>query len=171
MLATGAKGERIGNMPRKMITIAALAVAVGALSSASTRVAQADQKSFQVNATVSSSTTISSIPNVNIGAWTAATSQTFDVTVATNDSGGYTVAFAGLTPNAFTLVGTKGGKSTYTVTGPPNDTTYSPGIAGKTPLTTSPSTFTIHLTAPTDLAPDTYSDTLTVTVLSATASQ
>jgi outer membrane receptor protein involved in Fe transport len=100
-------------MTHKIITIAAAALAIGALAVAP-RLAEAAP--VTVTATVATTSTVSAT-NVSTTTWTGLTAEAvpFTVSVITNDAAGYTFTFTG----PFTIAGTTtpGNVVTYTVTG------------------------------------------------------
>jgi hypothetical protein len=162
------------NMTHKIITIAAAALAIGALSVAP-RVAEAANVS--VSATVSTTGAITAATNAITTAWTGASAAAvpFTVTVTTNDSAGYDFTFTGTNAAsaAFFLLGTKTANHVvYTVTGTAtgdtgaytNGTSGSASYSGPTAPTGDVSTFNVNLPISLNVAADTYVDTLVATI-------
>jgi hypothetical protein len=165
-------------MIRKIIPIAAIALAIGTLTVAP-RVATAASptSSVTVSAVVPTSATVTTT-SATLASWTAANqTATFTVTVTTSDSNGWTFNFYDSSAT------TSNYEPTYTLTGQAHSNTGQFGIfvpyaganqfylneaspgTGSPKFTTSaaPITFTCSFSTPPTVA-DTYTDTVTVAV-------
>lgn len=165
---------RTSNMTRKIITLAATALSIGALSFAPHAALAVDTQNMTVRAEVDPTADIVVNTQPQTITWTGAAAQPvpFTVTVTSNDLLGYVFTFTGANPTPFELVGT-GGNTTvvpYTVTGTAGDVeTYTSGAPGANAFTADASagvlsTFNVNLPVQAAVPADIYSDTLTVLV-------
>lgn len=159
-------------MTRKIITLAAAALAIGTLALAPRAV---EAQSIGVSAAVSTASAISGSTNANTVTWTGAAIQAvpFTITVVSNDTAGYQFTFTGAGAPAFSLHGTAipanavaytvtavgGAAETYT-SGTLNATVY----PGPTPGPGTTSTFDVNLPIAANVTSDTYVDTITAIV-------
>ncbi len=127
-----------------------------------------------VSVTVLPSATITTSQLAATTSWTGANREAlpFSVTVASSDLDGYTFTVTGTNASSgqFTLAGSAGNAARpgYTVTGSRQDETYADGVPGTTvyagPAKDAVATFAVDLPVLANVTPDTYTDTLVVTV-------
>jgi len=158
----------------KSFSFAAVSLVILNLIAASPVAAAGASGIVHISATVLPSATITTSQLATTTSWTGSNREAlpFNVTVASSDLAGYTFTVTGTnaTSGQFTLAGSAGNavRPTYTVTGSRQDETYTDGVPGTTvyagPANDAETTFAVNLPVLANVTPDTYTDTLVVTV-------